>query len=299
MSRREGRVTCFAAEEPGLPGERAAPRFAPIAPRRRSSIISASSSTGSGPCHRRPPPRFVAASQPSAGSWLDMPPDGSQGTRIDTPDFRVAVQYHLGLNISEATAAQDVLAAKGERVDRKGDEFANKGEHNRRHGAALAAVADAERAVATGPVILGDKENLTKTNMFNEGHVVDIAIPGDPDACLEIKVPSPLTATHHCGGGAHPPDVGDRFGFGNTEEYYRIMTLGCKARGRDRDPPFDPVTGKGRVVEVRGHYRDALLVKRNRVVVWLVECFGGIAPEPFARLRRHARLYRTILGLRL
>ena len=47
------------------------------------------------------------------------------------------------------------------------------------------------------------------------------------------------------------------------------------------------------MVEVRGHYRDALLVKRNRVVVWLVECLGGIAPEPFARLRRHARLAKT------
>ena len=65
-----------------------------------------------------------------------------------------------------------------------------------------------------------------------------------------------------------------------------FMTLGCKARGRDGDPPFDPATGKGRVIEVRGHYRDALLVKRNRTVVWLVESFGGIAPEPHGRLRR-------------
>jgi len=130
--------------------------------------------------------------------------------------------------------------------------------------------------------------------MFNMDHKVDIAVPGNPDTCLEVKVPSPLTVTHNGGGGEHPPDVGDRFGFGNTEEYYRIMTLGCKARGRDGDPLFDSTTGKGRVVEVRGHYRDALLVKRNRVVVWLVEVFGGIAPEPNARLRRHARFVKTM-----
>ena len=83
--------------------------------------------------------------------------------------------------------------------------------------------------------------------------------------------------------------MGDRFGFGNTEEHYRILTLGCKARGREDDPPFDSTTGKGRVAAVRGHYHDALLVKRNRVVVWLVESTGGIAPQPLARLRRLAR----------
>ena len=129
--------------------------------------------------------------------------------------------------------------------------------------------------------------------MFNDGHHVDIGITGNPDTCLEVKVASPLTVTHHAGGGAHPPDVGDRFGFGNTEEYYRIMTLGCKGRGRDGDPLFDSTTGKGRVVGVDGHYRDALLVKRNRTVVWLVESFGGIAPEPHGRLRRHSRFVKS------
>ena len=59
------------------------------------------------------------------------------------------------------------------------------------------------------------------------------------------------------------------------------------------DPLFDSTTGKGRVVEVRGDYRDALLVKRNRTVVWLVESFGGIAPEPLARLRRHSRFVKS------
>ena len=36
-----------------------------------------------------------------------------------------------------------------------------------------------------------------------------------------------------------------------------------------------------------------LLIKRNRVIVWLVETTGGIAPEPLSRLRRNARLAKT------
>ena len=90
---------------------------------------------------------------------------------------------------------------------------------------------ESRRRAATGRLVYGDKEKPELTKMFNDGHHVDIGITGNPDTCLEVKVASPLTVTHHAGGGAHPPDVGDRFGFGNTEEYYRIMTLGCKASG--------------------------------------------------------------------
>ena len=32
------------------------------------------------------------------------------------------------------------------------------------------------------------------------------------------------------------------------------------------------------------------VVKRNKVVVWLVEASGGIAPQPLARLHRNSRL---------
>ena len=68
------------------------------------------------------------------------------------------------------------------------------------------------------------------------------------------------------------------------------MTLGCQARGRATDPPFDSSTGRGRVEAVHGHCHDALVVKRNKVIVWLVEASGGIAPQPLARLHRNSRL---------
>ena len=55
------------------------------------------------------------------------------------------------------------------------------------------------------------------------------------------------------------------------------------------DARFSSTTGKGRVEPVRGHYHDALANKGNRVIVWVVESTGGIAPQPLARLRRNAR----------
>ena len=145
--------------------------------------------------------------------------------------------------------------------------------------------------------MLGDKENKAKTDMFNDTHVVDCCSIGTghdgSDICHECKVPSPLTATYHGGGGQRPPDVGHRYGFGSTEEHYRITTLGCRRRGLASDPPFDSTTGRGRVDEVRGDYYDALAIKRNPVIVWLVESMGGIAPQPHARLRRNARLAKS------
>ena len=44
---------------------------------------------------------------------------------------------------------------------------------------------------------------------------------------------------------------------------------------------------------MRGDYYDALAIKRNPVIVWLVESMGGIAPQPHARLRRNARLAKS------
>ena len=85
--------------------------------------------------------RFVAVSQPASGAHLDMPTvRHARATQFDTPDFVINAQYRLGLYISEATAANDALEAAGERVDRKGDELANKGEFNRRHNNTLRAL---------------------------------------------------------------------------------------------------------------------------------------------------------------
>ena len=52
--------------------------------------------------------------------------------------------------------------------------------------------------------------------------------------------------------------------------------------------PLNHGTGKGWVKEVKGHYHDALYVKKSRVVVWLLETTGGICPHACAHGRRLA-----------
>ena len=43
--------------------------------------------------------------------------------------------------------------------------------------------------------------------------------------------------------GGNCASVGHTYGFGSTEEKYRVLTLGCKERGRQRDGPLNHGTG--------------------------------------------------------
>ena len=103
-------------------------------------------------------------------------------------------------------------------------------------------------------------------------------------------MPSPLRAKHSAGrgtkkGGGKPATVGHVYGFGDTEEEYRVLTLGAPARGRERDGPFDHATNKGWVKEQKGHYHDGIY----RCVTFIVEALGGVAPHALAYLRTLAQ----------
>ena len=65
-------------------------------------------------------------------------------------------------------------------------------------------------------------------------------------------------------------------GFGSTFEEYYKLTYGLKQRGSPRDRPFDHKSGKGYVAPHKGHYHDALYVKKLRVVILLIEALGGM-----------------------
>ena len=108
-------------------------------------------------------------------------------------------------------------------------------------------------SVAVGSVILGDKEDKTKTDMINEGCAVDLA---------ELE--------------------GDLFRFGSTEEAYRVKILGCRRRGRKRDGDFNRHDGKGYVPEVPGDYHDAIFKKKVNVIPMIV----GRHQPPRPRLHR-------------
>ena len=165
--------------------------------------------------------------------WLEAPPDASLTyDRATSGVYVVALQRRLGLYLSAARAANDTLAAAGEDPDWLGDASCNLGEHSRRHHATNRAWRDALAAVATGTVLLGDKQEADKYKQYNEGHVADIiqigASPWATDWLGETKVPSSL--------GLHAPDpgcqaVGHLVGHGNTEEGLHRTILGCAARG--------------------------------------------------------------------
>ena len=117
------------------------------------------------------------------------------------------------------------------------------------------------------------------------------------DVQIEVKVPNPLTSTRSAGRGTHkyggiPASVGNLYGFGNTEEPYRVLVLGCERRGTPGGTPFDHKTGEGWVAAQDGDYRDALVNKHATVIPWVMENTGGIAPHPRAVARRYARRTR-------
>ena len=110
----------------------------------------------------------------------------------------VALQRRLGLYLSTARAANDALAAGGEEPDWLGDAACNSGEHTTRHHATNRAWRDALAAVATGTVLLGDKQEAEKYKQYNKDHVPDIVQVGasawGTDWLGETKVPSSLSS---------------------------------------------------------------------------------------------------------
>ena len=162
----------------------------------------------------------------------------------------------------------------------------------------LAATRKMVAAVATGPIVLGDKEDPGKTKALNDGHVVDMAELGaeesGADTLYEVKNPTPLKKLYSAGLGSRqhggcPATKGSTHGFGSTLEQYTVMTCGTRKRGRPQDGPFKHDTGKGYVEFKKGHYHDGIYVKKNNLVLALVETSGGVSP-PF--LRHVGRLHR-------
>ena len=106
-----------------------------------------------------------------------------------------------------------------------------------------------------------------------------------------MKVPTSLKAQYSAGlgsdeNGGQPATVGHLYGFGSTEEDYSKMVFGLRQRGRRQDGPFNHDTGKGWVKQSEGHYDDAIVTKRTRVTMWLVEALGGAGRGTRAGLRK-------------
>ena len=187
----------------------------------------ADSSPSASMIRHREASRFIAASIPGAGGWLECAPDASVtygGQRSDLS--LIAWQRRAGLYLSIAKAANDAAARLGLEHDYLGDTFENGGGHTKRHNAANLAIRDALVAVATSTVLVGDREKKSAYQHYNAGRVPDLIQPGaspwGTDWLGETKVPSPLTSTPHAGHGSSayggsPADVGHLYALGNTE----------------------------------------------------------------------------------
>ena len=173
------------------------------------------------------------------------------------------------------------------------------------HDSALRVVHDATQASASHAVVLGDKEHPEITEIYNTGCVVDLAESlmgkGGPDLCLEVKAYSDLLLKGSRG--EHETSVrGSTHAFGNTEERLIRSNVGVVARGAEGDQRWDPASGTGRVAYHKGVYDDAIRVKRNTFVLFLVNLFGGLAPgatrHMYVLAERARRLDRTQYPLR-
>ena len=102
-------------------------------------------------------------------------------------------------------------------------------------------------ACAVGQLVQGDKGDPAKTADLNATHAVDLAELGGNeqtggDVLYEAKCVSPTKAKQSAGngsqqGGGAAASVGHRFGFGNTEEEYRVLILGCEGAGPQASGP--------------------------------------------------------------
>ena len=82
---------------------------------------------------------------------------------------------------------------------------------------------------------------------------------------------------------------GDTHACGNTEERAIAEVLGVPARADSHGRAWDHGTGEGTVKQRKGTYHDAIHVKLNTVVLFLVNLFGGLAPGAVTHLRDLSR----------
>ena len=80
--------------------------------------------------------------------------------------------------------------------------------------------------------------------------------------------------------------MGHLVAFGCTEEKLIHTIFGCKERGMPSDGAFRHATGEGWVKAHKGHYHDALHVKKNMTVGIIADDFGGVTGYTDKQLRR-------------
>ena len=227
--------------------------------------------------------RFISVSQAYAGAFLNAVPKQA-AFRMPTWALRIALQRRLGLPLTAATAAAGGggggrRSRHGKLFDGYGDVAQNDGEsgHQTRHFLILNALYDAMRRVYGGQV---RREPADCTEYSDHRPDLTLLLEGLLTV-FDLKVFAPI--------GSDAGEVGLRggfVGFGNTAPHGQLLVHGRRER---LGPPatFNPNTGAGYVSPKEGDYAraEALGV---RVVLMLVETFGGLGPALVEELRKGA-----------
>ena len=237
--------------------------------------------------------RAIATSQPFASGTLAAKPVAWE-TRVDSAEYVWSLQRRVGLYVTAALPTFTELREQlGIVYDPLGDTLVHAKETDKSapHHAGVRMLYKMAQSTATHTVVMGDKERADVYKDFNEGCTVDVgemgAGPGRRDVCVEVKAYSdvaPSTTDSH--GATH--------GFGNVEHGLLVANKGVEARGGDH--AWDVATGKGAVAAKKGVYDDALNVKRNAVVLFLINHFGGVGAEGVAwvyALKERAKAHDT------
>ena len=223
--------------------------------------------------------RFIAASQPYAGTFLNAVPK-YKPFRMPTWALRLCLQRRLGLPLLVAAAAAGGgrRSRSGHMFDALGDVAQSDGEagHQTRHFLINNALYDAFRR-AYGGQVRREPDNY----LGYSDHRPDLALLLDGELTVfDLKVFDPIGSTLENAG-----ERGGHVGFGNTAERANDVVLG--RRGRGAAGFFNRKTGAGYVSPKAGDYARAQ-ASGVRCVPLLVETFGGLSPPLVDALRTAA-----------
>ena len=223
--------------------------------------------------------RFIAASQPQAGAFLNAVPMRA-GFRLPSWAMRLQVQRRLGLPIS--LGCDDSRSRHGKKFDRYGDVAQNDGlaGHAHRHTTVLEALVGICRSV-WGARVEAEPQDYTPYSTHRPDLVAHLHARNGKSLVMDVKVGDPVgsDATTCRRRGAY-------VGLGNTAPHFNKLVHGLRGRG-DPNEDWNPKTGRGFVAACDGDYAQTQQLGHD-VRALVFESYGGFGVEVVRLLKRLA-----------
>ena len=226
--------------------------------------------------------RFVAASQPYAGAFLNAIPMAG-GYRMPTWAMRLQVQRRLGLPITIGCDGSR-RSKHGKLFDVYGDVAQNDGlaGHAHRHTEVLKALVKVCRGV-WGTRVEAEPQDYTSYSTHRPDFVAYLQARNGSSLVADVKVGDPIgsNATACARRGIY-------VGLGNIEPHFNKQVHGLTERGdASLSEDFDPGTGRGYVAACDGDYAQTKKLGHD-VRALVFESLGGFGREVERLLKRLA-----------